>query len=251
MPPPVAAEPLEASSENRVPPPLKAKASDSPVVHEVSPLAAPVADQPPLEFETDKPRTPRDVSCPGCGANMHAGAVICVICGYNTRTGRRLRTTMENDAPRQRAVSGQAWPRHAPAFQKKEQLSIGLLLSSMPWGWVRLVVVVGSFIAILTYSAVYLMRQDEAKEIREVRERTLKTEHELNRLLAARDSGVQLTDEAIQLLRDRLDQQQGLLFQLQRFHTPPSTNRIVVFAVILAVAALFTPIRRMLEQRQE
>ena len=30
--------------------------------------------------------------CPGCGAELGEAAVLCVMCGYDTRLGRRLKT---------------------------------------------------------------------------------------------------------------------------------------------------------------
>jgi hypothetical protein len=47
--------------------------------------------------------------CPNCGGDMQAGAVICVRCGFNTQTGKQLRTVSDTDAQQRRdAAVGQA-----------------------------------------------------------------------------------------------------------------------------------------------
>lgn len=50
---------------------------------------APKAPQPPPPPASDKPGTP----CPLCGKPIAAGAVMCVACGYDTRSGRRVSPT--------------------------------------------------------------------------------------------------------------------------------------------------------------
>lgn len=62
--------------------PLDTSDEDSPAEREVKPK--PPAPPPPPA--SNKPGTP----CPLCGQSIAAGAVMCVACGYDTRTGRRI-----------------------------------------------------------------------------------------------------------------------------------------------------------------
>lgn len=45
-----------------------------------------------LQLKKDEPAR-EAMSCPGCGKPLGVGAVICVQCGYDTRTGRRVGAT--------------------------------------------------------------------------------------------------------------------------------------------------------------
>ena len=89
----------------------KAAEPDRPAVHEDIPVrdepppvpkAAPLppiqpAPQPPVR-PAPQPQSP--AACPGCGAAMTVGAVICVTCGYNVKLGRRMETaTAPADPP--------------------------------------------------------------------------------------------------------------------------------------------------------
>ena len=46
-----------------------------------------------------RPRKPGTAPCPGCGEPMATDAAICVHCGYNARTGRRLATATGIEEP--------------------------------------------------------------------------------------------------------------------------------------------------------
>jgi uncharacterized Zn finger protein (UPF0148 family) len=39
-----------------------------------------------------------DIQCPKCGAAMTEGAVICISCGFNTKTGKQLSSSSDGDA---------------------------------------------------------------------------------------------------------------------------------------------------------
>jgi hypothetical protein len=41
--------------------------------------------------------------CPGCGAKMAVGSLVCTRCGYDLRTGRRWDTALGRPPPKQRA----------------------------------------------------------------------------------------------------------------------------------------------------
>ena len=37
-------------------------------------------------------------ACPSCGKSLEAGAVLCIACGYNLKTGQKLSLVVEQDA---------------------------------------------------------------------------------------------------------------------------------------------------------
>jgi len=47
---------------------------------------------PPLDDIPVREAPPPQSACPGCGAGMPLGAIICIACGYNAKTGRRIET---------------------------------------------------------------------------------------------------------------------------------------------------------------
>jgi hypothetical protein len=63
--------------------------------------------------------------CPNCGGDMQAGAVICVRCGFNTQTGKQLRTVSDTDAQQRRdaAYAKQAMRGDKISRQKKGSYS--------------------------------------------------------------------------------------------------------------------------------
>lgn len=54
--------------------------------------------------ESISPATP----CPGCGAALAAGAVLCIECGFDKRKGRRLDTVHARPRGRKRSQEGRA-----------------------------------------------------------------------------------------------------------------------------------------------
>jgi hypothetical protein len=87
----------------------------APKADELEPLAPkgpiddiPVRDEPPPSLPSTPaplpaiqpvPQPQAPAACPGCGQAMTAGAVICVACGYNVKTGRRMQTTTAASDP--------------------------------------------------------------------------------------------------------------------------------------------------------
>lgn len=95
--PDVAAEAFEAPAapvRAPVPPAL------SPPAPARSPATAARPPAMPLARKVPDPAPPIDVaptskSCPSCGESIPAAAVLCVACGYDFRTGKRLSTTID------------------------------------------------------------------------------------------------------------------------------------------------------------
>ena len=42
------------------------------------------------------------IRCPSCQADMQPGAILCVACGYNTQTNKKLSTKADSDAKKRR-----------------------------------------------------------------------------------------------------------------------------------------------------
>ena len=120
--PPVDSIPIE-------PAPLETLAVE-PVPPEPPPVPQPSAEPPPAQMEdnadvfeveedsqSDLPPEAiyqtahtTDFACPGCGAAMGPGAIICTNCGYNTKTGRQVgggEIVQTTDAA---LPGGQIWP---------------------------------------------------------------------------------------------------------------------------------------------
>lgn len=64
---------------------------DIPVRGEAPPQASPAS------LPATQPQAP--AACPGCGAALGSGAVICVACGYNVKLGRRMQTETAANSP--------------------------------------------------------------------------------------------------------------------------------------------------------
>jgi hypothetical protein len=86
-----------------------------------------------------RPRFPA-AACPKCGAAMGAGAVVCLDCGYNRRTGRRHETRVKRLHHR--------WESEWPYFlrlilfivwEAVGLLIFGLLATLVAWGWLLLI----------------------------------------------------------------------------------------------------------------
>ncbi|MFI5379040.1 MAG: hypothetical protein ACHRHE_07080 [Tepidisphaerales bacterium] len=73
--------------------PAKAEGDPEPIALEEA--AAPVA-------------APEQANCPGCGAAMEPGAVLCLNCGYNTRTGGQMTTEVAGGEAAPAATAGRA-----------------------------------------------------------------------------------------------------------------------------------------------
>jgi hypothetical protein len=120
--PPVDSIPVE-------PAPLEPLAAEPPT-YEPPPVAQPHSEPPPpksedytdvfaVEDDSQSELPPEaiyqtahttDFSCPGCGAAMGPGAIICTNCGYNTRTGKQMGIAAVDEGPRPAAGGGQVWP---------------------------------------------------------------------------------------------------------------------------------------------
>ncbi len=60
----------------------------------------PVVQSEPLKPpEPPKPPASEEKSCPGCGKPIADGAVICINCGLNLKTGQKLQTVFEEPEP--------------------------------------------------------------------------------------------------------------------------------------------------------
>lgn len=83
-------------------------------------------------FREDVPasNSAHDGTCPSCHAELDAGAVVCMNCGYNTKTGQRMGTSMGGAAPPPpvpgragKAATGSAGPSPYPTRRAKIEQS--------------------------------------------------------------------------------------------------------------------------------
>ena len=83
------------------PPPLPPKSPEP--EPEAPPSIEPSADEPvePVKVPDvpPEPAKPEGKVCPGCGSPLAEGAVICVKCGLNLKTGKKLQTVFEEPEP--------------------------------------------------------------------------------------------------------------------------------------------------------
>lgn len=68
--------------------PAQQPATENPVAIATKPELS--AMKPAPANASPPPAASATTKCPSCGANFPAGAVLCVNCGYNTRTGKTL-----------------------------------------------------------------------------------------------------------------------------------------------------------------
>lgn len=91
--------PTDAPSPKKSPPlppkPPEPMPSEPPVARPApdEPLARPKSPEPP------KPTKPEGKPCPDCGKPLAEGAVICINCGFNLKTGKKLQTVFEEPEP--------------------------------------------------------------------------------------------------------------------------------------------------------
>jgi hypothetical protein len=79
-------------------------------------------------------------ACPQCGAAMAAGAVVCLDCGYNRRTGRRHETVVKRLSRRRESE----WPYALRLIMFAVWAIVGVLLfailgTAISWGWFLLI----------------------------------------------------------------------------------------------------------------
>lgn len=88
------------------------------------------------------------VRCPGCGAELGESAVLCVMCGYDTRVGRRLKTRVGTEIVEDDEDLGDL-PTHGVAALDaaerqiaRDKLEQKMLSKGVPW-WLLLVALIG------------------------------------------------------------------------------------------------------------
>ncbi len=91
--------------------------------------ATPAADikrpaAPPLAPKAPKPPRPEEVApptakCPSCGNDIAADAVICVNCGTNLKTGKKLKTVSDKTSPEEKTKPEE--PPESPHTDDKEE----------------------------------------------------------------------------------------------------------------------------------
>jgi len=76
-------------------------------------------------------------ACPGCGGELAGGAVVCVNCGYDTRTGRKLQAAVPS---RQRGAERLTPPRAERGSRPSERKAspvgdLADIRAYRSWGW--------------------------------------------------------------------------------------------------------------------
>ena len=84
-----------------------------------APPLAPKAPKPP-DIKTPKPEevVSPTAKCPSCGNNIAADAVICVNCGTNLKTGKKLKTVSDKTSPEEKTKSEE--PAESPPTDEEE-----------------------------------------------------------------------------------------------------------------------------------
>jgi hypothetical protein len=103
------------------------------------------------------------VRCPGCGAEMGESAVLCVMCGYDTRVGRRLKTRVGTEVIEDEEGLGDL-PTHGVAALDEAERQIARdkleqkhLSKGAPW-WLILI----AFIGLITFAISMVMLPQES-----------------------------------------------------------------------------------------
>jgi hypothetical protein len=65
------------------------------------------------------------VSCPKCGADMQPEAIICVDCGFNTKTGKQIATESDKAAQRRREAEFQRQREAADRAERARKIAAG------------------------------------------------------------------------------------------------------------------------------
>ena len=103
------------------------------------------------------------VRCPGCGAELGESAVLCVMCGYDTRVGRRLKTRVGTEIVEDDEELGEL-PTHGVAALDaaerqiaRDKLEQKMLSKGTPW-WLLLI----AFIGLVTFAVSMVMLPQES-----------------------------------------------------------------------------------------
>ncbi len=103
------------------------------------------------------------VRCPGCGAEMGGAAVICVMCGYDTRVGRRLKTRVGTEVIEDDEGLGEL-PTHgvealdaAERQLARDKLEQKMLSKGTPW-WLLAIALIG----LVTFAVSMVMLPQES-----------------------------------------------------------------------------------------
>lgn len=103
---PATAKPTAPNSPAKPTAPAKPSASDAPKPSK-APAKAPAAPKPAADdpmggLFDDIGLAPapakHDIVCPKCGAGMKEGAILCIACGFNTKTGKQLASSSDSAA---------------------------------------------------------------------------------------------------------------------------------------------------------
>jgi hypothetical protein len=83
-------------------------------------------------------------ACPACGAGVDAGAVLCVNCGHNLKTGKKLKTANVAAAPEYRSYGVKGGGGEEMSPQKKKVIALSIIGG--------LVAIIGTVIALVVAS---------------------------------------------------------------------------------------------------
>jgi hypothetical protein len=217
---------------------------------------------------TRSPHAATDGKCPFCGQALGGSAVLCVRCGYNRRTGERLRTALEDAATTApRAGRGHGCDGSEGSPEERGLGRVMAYLSALPWAWVYWLAVGLCGVLLLAHLILYPVRLCESRDIGAYDEKIANVRRDLEQMLrlretyrrtAAQATGVgddesfwnadavdNFFDQGIRSLENRIGGFEGVRADMARGHVPESLHALLVFSgLFVALMLLPAAIRR-------